>query len=180
MKVLQTTIIAALFFVICGDVSEAGRVTIKRVHLCCGACVAAAQETLGEVKGVSKAAADRNSKTISFTVTDDKAAQNAINALAKAGFHGSATHGKKKVKFPASGAKKGETADKITLAGLHLCCTSCVTGAQKALQQVKGATAIEFDRKLNIARVFGKDISVIAAVAALNKGGFHATVKRGK
>ena len=180
MKVLQTAVFAALVLAFYGNVSEAGRVTVRGVHLCCGACVSAAQETLSDVKGVSNPAADRNSRTVSFTATDDKAAQNAINALAKAGFHGSATHGKKKISFPASGAKKGEKSNRITLTGIHLCCGACVTGAQKALQVVKGATAIEFDRKLKIARIIGKDIDVTAAVAALNKGGFHGTLKRDK
>ena len=180
MKALQTSVFAVFILMFFSNVSEAGRVTVQGVHLCCGACVAAVLKTLGDVKGISKLAADRNSKTVTFNAADNKVAQGAINALAKAGFHGSATHGKKKLSFPASGAKKGEKADKITLTGLHLCCEACVRGAQKALQVVKGATTIEFDRKLKVARIFGKDIDINAAVAALNQGGFHGTLKRNK
>lgn len=178
MRAVPIAIASLLFVVTSANVSEAARVTVKGVHLCCGACVAGVDEALGDLEGVSNVAADRNSKTVTFTAADDKAAQNGINALAKAGFHGSAVHGEKKINFPASGAKKGEKASKITLTGLHLCCGACVTGAQKALEDVKGATTIEFDRKTKEARIIGKDIDVTAAVAALNKGGYHGTLKR--
>ena len=180
MRALQTSMAALVFLAICGNVAEAARVTIKGVHLCCGACVAGVDDALEDVKGVSSVAADRNSKIVAFTAADDEAAKAGIEALAKAGFHGSAVHGDKKLSFPASGAKKGEKANKITLTGLHLCCGACVTGAQEALQIVKGASTIEFDRMLGIARIIGKEIDVTAAVAALNKGGFHGTLKREK
>ena len=180
MKVIQTLVLSVMILATCASGSEAARVTVKGVHLCCGACVAGVDEALGDVSGVSGVTADRNSKTVTFTAADAKAAQAGIEALAKAGFHGTATHGSKKLRFPPSGVKKGEKANKITLTGLHLCCGACVSGAQKALQQVKGATTIEFDRKTKEARIFGKEIDVAAAIAALNKGGFHGTLKRDK
>ena len=180
MKRFQTLPLALLLIALTANVSQAGKVTVKGVHLCCGACVTGAQKSLGGVKGVADVVADRNSKIVVFSATDDKAAQNGINALAKAGFHGAATHGKKKLSFPASGAKKGDKADTITLTGVHLCCGACVTGAQKALQNVKGVTAIDVDRKEKLVRLSGKEIDVVSAVAALNKGGFHGTLKKGK
>jgi periplasmic mercuric ion binding protein len=180
MKVLQIAAAAALILAVSHNVSEAGRVTVKGVHLCCGACVAGVEEALIDVEGVSDVAADRNSKIVTFTAAGDSAAQKGIDALAKAGFHGAATHGEKKLSFPASGAKKGEKSNRIVLTGLHLCCGACVTGAQQALENVAGAATIEFDRKERIARIIGEGILVEEAVAALNAGGFHGTVQRAK
>lgn len=156
----------------------AGEVTVKGVHLCCGACVRDAGDALKGIEGVSQPTANRDSKVVAFKAADDKAAQAGIEALANAGFHGTATHGDKELPFPASGAKKGEKADAVTITGVHLCCGACVTGAQKALDGLEGVTAIDIDRNEETVKLTGKSIDVSAAIDALNKGGFHGTVKK--
>lgn len=168
---------AALLFVMTATAAFADTVTVKGVHLCCGACVSAAGKSLKNVDGVSDAACDRNSKTVTFKATDAKAAEAGILALAKAGFHGKAVHGGKALAFPASGARKGKKANEVTVTGVHLCCAACVTGAQKALENVVGVATIEIDRNAKSVTAKGKAISVAAFVAALNKGGFHGRVK---
>ena len=158
--------------------ASAADVTVKDVHLCCGACVAGVNKALKGVEGVSKVAADRNSKIVTFQATDAKAAKAGITALAKAGFHGKATLGDKPLPFPPSGAKKGLKADTVTFTGVHLCCGACVTGAQKALQKVAAVTTIDIDRNAKTITLKGKAIDVTAAVQALNAGGFHGTIKK--
>lgn len=157
--------------------AEAGDVRVKGVHLCCGACVSDAQKALKGVEGVSAAAADRDSKLVSFKAADDKAAKAGIEALAKGGFYGTATHDDKAIAFPDSGVKKGERVDALTLAGVHLCCGSCVTGAKEALKDVEGLSGIDVDRNDGVIKLSGKNFDPAAAVGALNKGGFYASVK---
>lgn len=172
-------LVASLIALAQGPVA-ADNVTVKGVHLCCGACVAGAQKALDPVDGVTNVAADRNSKIVTFDATGKEAAQNGVNALAKAGFHGTATHGDEKLEFPASGVKPGEKADVVTFTGVHLCCGACVTGAQQALQNVKALKAINIDRKERLIRLEGAEIDVVEAVTALNDGGFHGTVVRNR
>lgn len=157
--------------------AQAGEVTVKDVHLCCPACVKAVAQALDKVDGVSDAKCDTKAKTVSLQAADDKAAAAAIAALAKAGFHGNAAHGDKKLEFPASGAKKGDKADTITLTGVHLCCPACVKAVAKAMEDVSGATA-KCDTKEKTVTVTGSGLDVAAVVEALNKGGFHGTVKK--
>ena len=155
---------------------DAGQVTIKGVHLCCTACQARADSALDGIPGLTKAAADRNSKVISFIAANDKAVAAGIASLAKNGFYGTAVHDKKPVAFPDTGAKTGARANSYTLRGLHLCCDACVVGAQKAIETVKGLQAIEIDRKQRTVKVIGQSISLLEAIQALNKAGFYSHV----
>ncbi|HUG89639.1 MAG TPA: cation transporter [Planctomycetaceae bacterium] len=157
--------------------AQAGEVTVKSMHLCCGQCDKLAAEALKDVDGVSGAKVDRPGKTVTFTATDDKAAEAGIKALAEEGFYGKATHGGKEVKFPESGAKEGDTSDSLTLSQVHLCCGMCVTAVKKALDDLDGVEKVEADRDERTVTVSGKGIKTSAAVKALNDAGFYAKVK---
>ena len=155
----------------------AGDVVVSETHLCCGSCVSAVKEALGDVEGVSGVSADQNTKIIRFTAADDNAAEAAIESLAEYGFYGKAKHGKESLAFPDSGAKKDAKVETLVLEGVHLCCGSCVTGAKKSLDNVSGVSTIEIDRTEGRITLKGADITVTKAVAALNAGGFYAKVK---
>jgi copper chaperone CopZ len=167
---------AALLLSASTNTADAGQVTIKGVHLCCGACQSRAEKALKGIPGLTKAAVDRNSRVISFFATNDKTVTAGIASLAGSGFYGAAVHDKKPVKFPATGAKQGARGDAHTLRGLHLCCDACVVGAQKAVETVKGLQAIEIDRKQRTVKVIGQSISLLEAIQALNKAGFYSHV----
>ena len=109
---------------------------------------------------------------------DDKAAAAATDALAKAGFRGTAKHGDKALAFPGSNAEKGAKADTVTIAGVHLCCPACYTAAEKALKTVDGVTAVKSDKKAKTLEVTGAGVDVNAAIGALLKAGFQASVKK--
>ena len=173
-------IVVALTLTLATSPTHAGNVTVKGTHLCCGGCQDIADAALSEVDGLTKIACDLNTKVISYTAESDKSAAAGIQALAKAGFFGAATHDKKSLKYPASGAKKGAKADSITLGGVHLCCTSCVTASQKALEKVKGVTLIDIDRNEKTIKLTGDSIIVPDAVAALNKAGFFCHLPKPK
>lgn len=155
----------------------AGEVSVSNVHLCCGSCVAAVDEALTDLKGVSSVTADQNTKTIRFQAADDKVAQAAIQALAKHGFFGQAKHAGKKLEFPSTGVKKGDKANQIVLYNVHLCCGACVTGAKKSLENVGGLSAIEVDRAGGKITLKGAGIDTVKALDALNAGGFYASLK---
>jgi periplasmic mercuric ion binding protein len=178
MKSARLLSVAAAVVLFNVAATHAGEVKIEGVHICCGQCVKAAQSTLKEVEGVSNAKADKDSGSITLTADDDKAAAAAIEALAKAGFRGAAKHGDKALDFPKSNAEKGAKADTITIAGVHLCCPACYGAAEKALKNVDGVTAVNSDKKAKTLEVTGNGVDVNAALEALFKAGFQASVKK--
>ena len=143
--------------------ARAGEVTIDGVHICCGQCVTIAQNTLKGIDGVSDAKASKDSGTITLNAADDKAAAAAIDALAKAGFRGNAKYGDKALAFPGSNADKGAKADKITIAGVHLCCPACYGAAEKSLKSVPNVTEVKADKKEKTLEVAGSGVDVNAA-----------------
>jgi len=132
------------------------------------------------VDGVSKISCDLNTKVISYQADSDKSAAAGIKALAEAGFYGTASHDKKRLKYPVSGAKKGTKSNSIMLSGVHLCCTACVTASQKALEEVKGVTLIDIDRNEKTIKLTGDAIGIPEAIAALNKAGFFCRLPQPK
>ena len=178
MKVTHLLSIAAAVAVLNVATVHAGEVRIEGVHICCGQCVNIAQSTLKVVEGVSNSKADKDSGAITLTAANDEAAAAAIDALAKAGFRGTAKHGDKALDFPGSNAEKGAKADTIAIAGVHLCCPACYRAAEKALKNVDGVTAVNSDKKTKTLEVTGKAVDVNAALEALFKAGFQASLKK--
>ncbi len=178
MKMIPTFALAVGLTMFAAPNLEAGGVTVKKAHVCCGACVSAVKKALKDVEGVTKGAADQNSKTITFQAADDAAAKKGVEALAKAGFHGTATHGDKPLAYPKVEAKKGQKANSVTFTGVHLCCGACVTGAQKSLQGVKNVKVIDVDRKTKTVTITGENIDVAEAITAFQDGGFHGNLKK--
>lgn len=157
-----------------------GTVNVKGPHLCCGSCQTIADAALSEVDGVSAISCDLNTKVISYKADSDKSAAAGIKALAGAGFFGVASHDKKPLKYPVSGAKKGAKANTILLLGVHLCCGACVAASQKALEDVKGVRLIDIDRNEKTVKLTGDSIGVPEAIAALNKAGFFCRLPQPK
>ncbi len=179
MTRIRTGTFAMIFVGLIGNV-QAADVSVKGVHLCCGGCSSGAEKALGKVKSLTKVSCDVNSKVISFTAPDEKTAKSAIKALAEGGFFGKATLGKKKLKFPDAGVKKGAKSDTVTIYGLHLCCDACVSGAQKALEKVDRLSTTEFDRAKGTVKVIGQQVATQKIIDALNKAGFYGTVNKPK
>ncbi|MDA1017216.1 MAG: hypothetical protein O3A00_22510 [Planctomycetota bacterium] len=176
---MRSIMILALFGLsVFAQAAQADKVTVRGVHLCCGACVAGATKALDGIKGISDIACDANSKTVNFVAADDDAAKAGLAGLAKDGFFGAAAHGKNEIKFPIVPIKKGSKSDKVKFYGLHLCCGACVTGAQKSVQSLDNIMSIDIDRKEGTLTLSGKDIIVADALTALNKGGFYGSLKK--
>ncbi len=172
------TLLVGMLFAFVSSTAYSATVSVRGTHLCCGGCQAGAEEALSEIEGVSDVSADVNTKVISYKAAGDKAAAAGIEALAAAGFYGTATHGDKKLAYPESGAKKGMKANSLLLTGLHLCCTACVTASQKSLEEVKGVSLIDIDRNEQTIKLTGDAIDVPEAIAALNKAGFFCKLPK--
>lgn len=177
MKAFLLLSTALLSTALVATAPQSGAVSVKGVHLCCGGCQSIAQDALADVSGISGVSCDLNTKIVSYKVTDQKAAESGIKALAAAGFFGKATYAKKPLEFPDSGAKKGATANSMTLTNVHLCCTACVTASQKSLENVKGVSLIDIDRNEGTIKLTGDAISIQDAIGALNKAGFYCKLK---
>lgn len=180
MRLLLSISLGACLLSVAIPQAEAGGVSVKKAHVCCGQCVTIVKKTLTDLEGVSSPAADQKTGTITFDAADDAAAKRGIDALAKAGFHGAAAHGDKVLEFPKTTAKKGDKANSVTFTGVHLCCGQCVTGAKEALKDVKNVTKIDVVQKTQTVTLTGENIDVLEAVSAFNGGGFHGTLKGDK
>jgi copper chaperone CopZ len=166
MSLWQNAVISFVVATLLVTAQKTTEVTVKGVHLCCQSCSDGADSALEGIKGISKPGTDRNTKLITFQAESKDAALEGIKSLAKEGFYGTATFGKEELKWPDSGAKKGNKVPTVVIEGVHLCCGSCVTGAKEALAKLEGASEIDVDRNAEV-----------AVIAALNKGGFFGTVK---
>ncbi|MGE0374579.1 MAG: heavy-metal-associated domain-containing protein, partial [Planctomycetaceae bacterium] len=134
--------------------------TVKDVHLCCGACVKAVEKALGKADGVSELKIDKDAGTVVFQVDDRKMARAAMRRLANAGFAGEATLGGKKVALPKIKVEEGTTSNSLEITDVHLCCGGCVTAVQDALKEVKGVSKVEGDTKTGVVKVEGQDVNV--------------------
>lgn len=178
MLLWQNAVITFIAATLIVSAQKTTDVTVKGVHLCCGSCSDSADAALEGIKGISKPGNDRNTKVITFQAESKDAAVEALKSLAKEGFYGTATFGKEELKWPESGAKKGNKVPAVVIEGVHLCCGSCVTGAKEAFEKFEGATEIDVDRTGKKITVKGKELDEAAVIAALNKAGFFGKVQR--
>lgn len=68
------------------DGAKASQIKVGDVHLCCGACVRAAEEAIQKVDGVANITSDRDASSIEIT-GDNIGVQAVVKALNDAGFN---------------------------------------------------------------------------------------------
>ena len=112
-------------------------VTISGVHMCCGKCTTGAEAAVAAVPGAS-ATANKEARTVELRGADTAVVQKAADALVKAGFFG--TSSDPKIKLKASKAP-GKTVQSLQVAGVHLCCDKCAKAAHEAVATVAGVKA---------------------------------------
>ena len=180
MRAISLSAVLALLVVAAGvwAADESGTVTVRSVHMCCGACVSGAKDALDGIDGVSDAKADVNSKSVIFSAKDEKAAQKGIDALAEHGFFGKAAFGKKDLSFPDLGIKKGEKRDNVTFTGIHLCCGACKKAAQEALTKLDGLSSMDIDAATGTIKLNGGGLIVQDAANLLQKAGFYGKLEK--
>jgi copper chaperone CopZ len=151
------------------------KVEVKGVHICCGACEKAIGKILGDA-GV-KGTCSKDSKTVSITADDAKAAQKALDGLAAAGFHGDTGNKDLAIKDD-SGAKEGKVAS-AKVSGIHNCCGACCKAIKEVLKKVDGVKEEDVKPKEGSFTVKG-DFDAAKMVKALNDAGLHCKVEAGK
>jgi copper chaperone CopZ len=159
-----------------GPAAAAEKVELKNVHMCCDGCADEVAAVLGKVEGVSGVTADKKTTSATFTATDAKAAQKALDALAAAGFHGDPGKDKGYAFKDDSGVKAG-TVKTLTVTGFHNSCGGCVKSLKDAVKDVKGVTGVAAKAKVSSAEFTGEFDSA-EVVKALNAAGFHVKVKQ--
>jgi copper chaperone CopZ len=152
---------------------DAEPITIKlhEMHLCCSACGRRVEELVAEMEGV-KVDVDRKEGIVTLDAPGKKAAQDAVNAMADAGFYGkSDSHD---IDFKGKGAK-AEKIKSATVTGVHLCCKGCVTAADKAITSVEGVEEHTAKSKAESFVITG-DFSPSEVLRNLRKAGLNATI----
>ena len=156
-----------------GAIRAETKVELTDVHLCCGNCVKAVGTILKQA-GV-QGECNQKKKTVTITAADDKAAQKALDALAKGGFHGKTDNPDLAIKDD-SGAKKGKT-QSVTVTGIHNCCPNCCKAIKGVVQEVEGVSAETATPKKTTFEVTG-NFDAAELVKALNAAGFHVKIKQ--
>jgi mercuric ion binding protein len=149
------------------------KVEVKKVHLCCGACVKGVATALKGLDGAS-GVCDRENGTVTITATDDATAQKAIDALAAAGYHGDIDSKTLSIKDETN-VPKGKVTS-LSLNNTHNCCKACANAIKKTVKSVAGVTGDTTEPKKAGFEVTG-DFDAAAVVKALNAAGFHVQVK---
>lgn len=156
-------------------VAAAEKVELKAVHMCCDGCAEEVAAILGKVAGVWDVSTDKKNTSATFTATDAKVAQKALDALAEGGFHGDPGKNKGYAFKDDSGVKAGKVKT-LTVTGFHNSCGGCVKSFHAAIKNVKGVEGDNAKSKVTTAEVTG-DFDAAELVQALNKAGFHVKVK---
>lgn len=143
-------------------------VVLTGVHLCCGGCEKGIEEALADVKDV-EFDVSRSSKTVTFTSTSSRKLEDALEALANAGYYGESNHESVKIADVKASDKK---TDSVEISGLHLCCGSCIESVDKALETVEGFKSHNAEKGSKTFTVEGENISEATVLAALRANGF--------
>jgi periplasmic mercuric ion binding protein len=176
MRVSRSVVFASLIGLLVPVTSTRAetKVELKGVHLCCPACTAAVRTTLRDVEGV-KVVCDQKNKTVTITATDDKAAQNALDALAAHGFHGDT--GSSTLTIKEDSGVSGGKVSSLTVTGIHNCCGACCAAIKKTVQKVDGVKGDTAKPKATSFTVTG-NFDAAELVKALNAAGFHVKVQQ--
>ena len=144
------------------------KVELTGVHLCCQGCVNAADAALMSVEGVNSRC-DMENGTVTLTASDAIAAQKALDALAAAGFYGSADNNQLAMKA-VSDIPQGKVKS-LKVSGIHNCCGPCCEAIKGAIATVDGVTGDTAKPRATSFEVTG-DFHAAALVKALNAAGF--------
>jgi hypothetical protein len=175
-KFLALSLMGLATAVLNADDAGNTKVEVKGPHICCQQCVRVVGIILKAVDGVSDVKADTQTKVVTFTATDDKAAKAGVMALVSGGFFGSGTTGGKELKLDLPALKKGDQADVITVKDVHVCCKQC----QNAISKIFNGSKVTFTGPgpQKTVRIEGKDLDRAEVLETLHKTGFNGTVEK--
>lgn len=156
------------------EASAETRVTLKKMHICCGACVKGIEKAVKDLDGVTVKVSQKDKTTV-VTGKSDDAVQKAIDKIADGGYHAESDHKSLKMKDD-SGAKEGKS-KRVELTGVHNCCGGCNKAVKKAIKTVDGVDADTAKAKSDSFVVEG-NFDTKSLIKALNDAGFHVKIKK--
>ncbi len=169
-RIVSAVSFAALCLVVTAVQAEV-KVTLSEMHLCCGACVKSVNKAVAGVEG-AEVAVDKQAGSATITATSQEVAQAAVNAVAKAGFHGKTDSDK--VSLPAVKGPDGKV-KRLVVTNVHNCCGGCNVAINKALKTVDGVEAATNKPRAKQFVVEG-EFDALKLINALNTAGFHVGV----
>lgn len=156
--------------------TQAGKIEVKGVHLCCPMCVKSATESLDKVAGVAEVKVDEKAKTITFTTKDLMTTLKAMTALSRAGFSGAATDdGNPLMVKLVGGPKAGDKADQVTVRNVHVCCKQCQEAIDALFKDAK--VTYSGNGPTKDITISGKELEKLAVLETLQKAGLTGFVK---
>ncbi len=165
MKKIFSSILIVAALTVSGAQAET-TVVMDGVHNCCKGC---ANGITKAVTSVKDATADIDGETLTITAKNSTGAKKAVEAVMAAGYYGA-----------MEGAEAAAPSDKVlksaTVEGVHLCCGKCVKAMTAAVTEVPGVTGANIENKATSFTVEG-EFKEGDLVAAMNKAGFHGSVK---
>lgn len=170
LRSLISASLCILFFF--GTALAETKVELRGVHLCCFACVNAANRILKGIDGVT-GVCDQNGRKITIIAPDSSTAQKALDALAAGGFHGD-TGDKALAIKEDSGAVSGKVS-KLEIKGIHNCCSTCTKDIKNVLKKVEGVKGDTVVTRKSSFEITG-DFDPVQIIKALNDAGYHAKV----
>jgi copper chaperone CopZ len=153
-------------------------VEVKDMHLCCGGCNGAAT---GAVNGGGGKDAAASGKAVTFTASNDAAAQKALDKLSAAGFWG--TVESKTLKMTDdSGTLLPPKAKPVkissgTFKGVHNCCDGCNKALKEAIKGVEGVESDDSASKSDKFTVKGA-YNPADLIKAIHAAGYHAKLDK--
>lgn len=149
------------------------RVQLKGVHLCCGGCTGAVDEAVASVPGASSVC-DMDNGTVTVTAQDQETAQQALDAIARAGFHGET--GDPGLAMKADPNLPSGKVQRLTVSNIHNCCDLCYDAIKGAIDSVEGVTSDTGGPEETNFEVIGH-FSAAELLQALHGAGFHAKLR---
>jgi len=151
------------------------KVTVTKMHICCKGCTVAIQKSVAKMPEVT-ITVDQEKQTAVVTAEKPESVQKALDAIAKAGFHGAVDN--KEIKFKEEKAPEGKV-QRLEVFSVHNCCPACTKAIKGALAKVEGVKGNSCENKKETFVVEG-DFVAKDVIAALNKAGFNASLTKPK
>jgi len=170
MKLLLSSFVLLIFSLLSNATFAVTKVTLSGVHICCSTCQDTIQDAVLGVKGAN-VKVDQDAKTVAVSAGDDTVAQEALDAVASAGFYGKSDNAKVGMKTTAVDGKLSSA----EFVGFHNCCGGCSSSIENAVKSVIGVQAATVSDRSCLVK---GDFNVVSVLKAMNDAGFSASIKK--
>jgi copper chaperone CopZ len=170
MKLLLSSFVLLIFSFLSNSTFAVSKVTLSGVHICCSTCQETIQHAVLGVKGAN-VKVDQDAKTVAISAGDDTVVQEALDAVASAGFYGKSDNAKVGMKTAAVDGKLSSA----EFVGFHNCCGGCSSSIENAVKSVIGVQAATVSNRSCLVK---GDFNVVSVLKAINDAGFSASVKK--